>query len=45
MPTISYKKKLTNSKHHRTVIMDTMKMHDGGLATTMVYDMGDFLQQ
>ena len=26
-------------------IPDTRKMHDGGLATTMVYDMGDVRQQ
>ena len=26
-------------------IKESVKMHDGGIATTMVYDMGDFLQQ
>ena len=26
-------------------IQESVKMHDGGLATTMVYDMEDFLQQ
>ena len=26
-------------------IQESMKMHDGGLATIMVYDMGDFRQQ